>query len=361
MQAPQLIWDLGTAYDLFISLIILHDPAAFGVRAAWAAGMRSRLPTAEREFLEQAHETFHAPLHWIHHLPYPKDGRAALHALEYIPPSERLPALALSPETPPEMTALLQEVAARRDWDEADREALRAILVEHWPKKRHASAKTLADVLTWWSRPDEFGELVLDSLRAYYEVFFAEEEQRIRPALQTALEEAQELAGQLDLPALLEELSQGVRFTALPEVSELALAPSYWSDPFVFYHLVSADRMLILFGARPEDASLVPGEVVPDALLQALRALADPTRLRILRYLMDERLTPTQLAHRLRLRAPTVVHHLTALRTARLVQLTIGEEKKEVRYAARTETIQATFAALREFLECSEIEEGVSS
>lgn len=31
-------WDIGTAYDLFISLRILHEPERYSVRASWAAG-----------------------------------------------------------------------------------------------------------------------------------------------------------------------------------------------------------------------------------------------------------------------------------------------------------------------------------
>jgi len=52
----------------------------------------------------------------------------------------------------------------------------------------------------------EFGERYLEALRAYQEVFFAEEEKRIRPASQETLAWAQELAGRLALPDLLEEL-----------------------------------------------------------------------------------------------------------------------------------------------------------
>ena len=51
---PTLTWEAGTAYDLFISLLVLHDPGRVGLRAAWAAGVRSRLPGAERAFLKQA-------------------------------------------------------------------------------------------------------------------------------------------------------------------------------------------------------------------------------------------------------------------------------------------------------------------
>jgi len=47
-------WDIGTAYDLFVSLRALHDPDTFGVRASWAAGVRSRLPTEHRQTLDLA-------------------------------------------------------------------------------------------------------------------------------------------------------------------------------------------------------------------------------------------------------------------------------------------------------------------
>jgi len=59
----------------------------------------------------------------------------------------------------------------------------------------------------------------------------------------------------------------------------------------------------------------------------------------------------------LRLRAPTVTHHLQALRLAGLVQLTLGEGKEVKRYAARPEAIAAAFASLKDFLEKSEVED----
>lgn len=32
MTTPRITWDLGTAYDLFISLHVLHEPVDFGLR-----------------------------------------------------------------------------------------------------------------------------------------------------------------------------------------------------------------------------------------------------------------------------------------------------------------------------------------
>jgi DNA-binding transcriptional ArsR family regulator len=149
---------------------------------------------------------------------------------------------------------------------------------------------------------------------------------------------------------LQEELSQGVRFDRSPDVAGIVLAPSYWCTPLMYFGMVEPDLEIRLFGARPEDASLVPGEVVPDALLRALKALSDPTRLRIMHYLTAEPQTPADLARRLRLRAPTVTHHLKTLRLAGLVQLTFGEHKEDRRYAARIEAVVAVCDSLKKFL-----------
>ena len=131
----------------------------------------------------------------------------------------------------------------------------------------------------------------------------------------------------------------------------LYLAPSFWTTPLMYFGDLGEEQEIILFGARPDDASLIPGEVVPDALLIGLKALSDPTRLKILYYLSQEALTPTQLSRRLRLRTSTVTHHLDILRLATLVQLMLGKTKTtEKRYATRTDTVEDLTQGLREFL-----------
>jgi DNA-binding transcriptional ArsR family regulator len=214
----------------------------------------------------------------------------------------------------------------------------------------------VSGLLEYWSHPAEFGEQLLSALTAYYEVFFAEEERRIRPILDSELARAQDLATQLDFGSLVETLSQGVRLSYQHQKPEAVLIPSYWGAPFLFFGMADPDKEMLLFGARPKAASLVPGESVPDALVNALKSLADPTRLRILRYLVSEPLTPTQLARRLRLRAPTVIHHLHALRAAGLVYVMVGEGKEKA-YQSRQEGILATCDMLSEFLENSEAAE----
>lgn len=343
---PKLFWEWGTAYDLFVSLYVLHHPDEFGVRGSWAAGVRSRVPARERALLEDSIWVVGVPLHWVHSLPSPKDSATVLWMLRQMPPAERLMTLGVSAEDSPELVEALREIAARGSYSEREQELLRETVRI---KKMALRPKTLKTILDWWSRPAEFGERYLLALQAYYQVFFAEEENRIRSVLQQSLANAMERAKQVPLTDLLEELSRGIRFATLWQVSELVLAPSYWSTPLVIYERVSEERMVMLYGARPATDSLIPGDVIPDALLQSLKALADPTRLRILNYLAEKPHTPAQLARRLRLRPPTVVHHLNALRTAGLVQLTV-ESGGERLYAARSEALQATFSNLQTFL-----------
>jgi len=200
-----------------------------------------------------------------------------------------------------------------------------------------------------WSNRSAFGEKFLEALEAYITNFYAEEEARILTAQSAALANAQALAPNTDLLTLLEELSSGVRMDWVSDTSKLVMAPSFWGAPFVFFDSLDAQTGIILFGARPKEIALVPGELVPEDLLNALKALADPTRLRILRYLRESPLTPTELAKALRLRPPTVIHHLNSLRLAGLVLVTVSP-KAERRYSIRMDGVLNTIQNLQEFL-----------
>jgi DNA-binding transcriptional ArsR family regulator len=281
----------------------------------------------------------------------------AINTLAALPAAERLAALRLYDMDDSEVTHILQTIQERGRWLEEEAQHLLALMIEKQgqnvsKKKQNRIKKDLDQFLHWWLRPEEFGELYLSALQSYYEVFFAEDEKRIRPALEEAVVNAQQLAEELSIPDLLEAISQGVQFAEAPDVDELILVPSFWGSPLLIYGPRTAERMLLIFGGRPSTASMVPGDVISDALFQALKALADPTRLRILRYLMAEPMTPAELARRLRLRAPTVVHHLHTLRLARLVQLSISHDGR--RYLARQEAIQETYAMLDAFLGIAE-------
>ena len=345
----QLTWDIATGYDFFISLHVLHSPDKFALRASWAKGVRTRLPAQAREFLEEVSDLLLSALPWVHGLPQPKNAKNILAALKALPEKERFVRLLLTSEIPPALVDVLMRVLDQQSWSEADfTDALEA--GAHY-KDNNADLKKMLDI---WANGALYGARLLDALQVYYEVFFEEEETRLQPALEEAVVRGQEMAAELSFSDLLAELSEGIRFEdRMLEQTNWVMVPSFWITPRVLITRLDDEQGFFIHGGRSEDASIVPGEAVPDALYVTLKALADPTRLRILHYLQQQPQTPSELAKTLRLRAPTVIHHLNSLRLAGLVYVTYGKGDK--RYAARTARVDEMYLQLRRYLGVSEL------
>ena len=78
---------------------------------------------------------------------------------------------------------------------------------------------------------------------------------------------------------------------------------------------------------------------MPDSLTRSLQAVSDQTRLRILKLLAHSPRTQIEIARELRLRPPTITHHLKILRLANLVRLTESAEG-EKRYDVRSSRLR---------------------
>jgi DNA-binding transcriptional ArsR family regulator len=354
--SPSITWEFGTAYELFISLHVLHEPDRFGLRPSWAAGVRSRIPANERKLLEDVYPIIGLPLKWLQGLPKPKDAVSALWALKQIPPVERMPTLQRLNEThqgddPAEMEkheqyrSILTRVASEGKWTSDDVDFFTKIFSQNRSIKRDAIERCL----DWWSRPKELGEGFLSALQSYYQAFFEEEEKRVGPILRAALEQAQGMASTMSIQELFLELSQGLQLGGEFNASNLIIAPAFWTTPLLIFEKFDKDTMFLLYGARPSSMSVVPGETVPDALIRSLKALADPTRLKILYYLSNESLTPSEIARKLKLRPPTVTHHLSELRLASLVEFSINHDDN--RYTVRKQALESIFGNLQDFLQ----------
>lgn len=72
-------------------------------------------------------------------------------------------------------------------------------------------------------------------------------------------------------------------------------------------------------------------------LVQALKTLSDPTRLRVLSLIQSGELNVTALCQRLQLPQPTVSHHLGLLREAGLVRA--RRSGKQVYYSLNDDTV----------------------
>ncbi len=350
MTQPKVSWDIGTAYDLFISIFALHNPNFFGIRPSWAAGVRARIPVEDRKILEESLLLFN-PINWIFKLPAPKNSAAVLWTLSNIPAKDRLKTiLSSNQELSSSLISTISDIIRKKDFSKSDRELVKKSF-KLLMKNRKPSQKETDQIMYWLSNAEVFGERYLKALTTYIEVFFSEEEKRILPFLQKSQSEALKISKTVSLIDLIETISQGVHYTEMPDVSELILVPSFWTTPMLFDVKINHNIEMWLFGARTTEASLVPGEVVPETLIRSLKALSDSTRLRILSYLTNESLTSAQLSRRLRLRPPTVAHHLTALRAAGLVKINIGGVGNELKYASRLKAVKKTCESLTTFLE----------
>lgn len=346
LTRTKLFWDFGTAYDFFLSLHVLHNPDSFGLKPSWAAGVRSRLPVEHRQTLELARSVMATPYYFVYGLPKPKSSEVVIEAISKISASMRLPALSLRKNSPVNLREILQGTTAQIKWTRVEKNLITEVLKHYDRDFQPAILDQLHHV---WSHRDEFGESYLAALTSYFDNFFAEEEQRILPVLKQGLSHAQMRSGSLPLTAMLEELSSGVRYRDLEHISSIHLAPSFWGAPFLFYDELDDGAVLMLFAARPETMALIPGEIVPDTLINGLKSLADPTRLRILRHLAQSPQTAAELSRALRLRPPTVAHHMMELRKAGVVQVIIGHEGDR-QYATRFDGFDTIQELLNNFV-----------
>ena len=336
-------WDFGSAYDFFISLFVIHHPDRFGLRPAWAAGVRSRFSPEEREFLEEAINFFPVPLSWIKQLPLEeKNTQNILDFLASIPSEKRLVSLYKSSQLTDEVFSTINQIQESQKISADDLEVLKTMFQRRTTPIKTRDVQKMAEVFL---DPAAFGERLLKALQDYYQVFFAEEEDRILPVLTEGLLVAQKQAAIQPFSELLEDLSHGVKLENIDTYQKITLTPSYWTTPLVFFNNPQPDELLIVYGCREDHQNLVPGEYVPETLVMGLKALADPTRLRILYYLNQGATTPSSLARRLRLRAPTIIHHLNIMRLAGLVKVTLTTNG-ERRYNLRQEAIDDTYRQL---------------
>lgn len=351
-RTPSIEWDSGTAYDFFASFWVLQQPEEFGLRASWAAGVRSRLPEESRRFMAEALHFAGVPLGWIRGLPAPKDSRAAIQELERLSPREVTETVLLQCfEDNPKAKEASLRVVRRGRWEAQDAEDICCGGVRGMQaSNREAERKRLEAWLDTLCRPEDAGSAFRRGMDEYRESFFREEERRIAPALDRALAAAKERAAVLPPADLLEELTQGLRLGHLLNRPRLWLVPCYWCSPRIIYGDVGTDVWIVLFGARPPDASLVPEDQVPAPLSLALTALADNTRLNILRLLRGEPLTQAEIARRLRLRPSTISHHIKSLRIAGLITY-IESGESDLRYEARVPRIREVCAGIGDFLE----------
>lgn len=143
---------------------------------------------------------------------------------------------------------------------------------------------------------------------------------------------------------LIEQATMGMWVPTDPAIKEVLLVPQHhfrpWTIPCHF-------QGMRIYGYPADVLPPAPGEPGA-ALLRLTRALADESRLKILRFLASGDRTFTDVLHFSGLAKGTVNHHLVALRAAGLVRIddTNGHNRT---YSLRPGALQAVGARLADF------------
>ena len=354
LLAGVLEWDWGTAYEMLLSVHTLFRPKEYGLPAPWAAGVRKRLSPQGQKDLKDFYNPPYAtiaylPLHLVLEMAPPKD---AVRFIEYV---ESIPDREFSRRV--HLPSISEEVLARVTAKALDGEHVTDGEVEEYRRSMGrtsiAATPSAADVRRLFSDmadPAATKKRWINVMREYHAVFFAEEEKRLEPPLRRMLKQAQVMSEKMPLPEMIERLSNG--FTVSPDIDlrRLVMVPSVWLHPFVLRFYLSDRELFLAWGAHPPGFKLVPGESVPDEALLVLRALSDPTRLRLLRLIAEEPRSLVSLAQEVKLTLPTVSHHIRELRGAGLIRFEVGGRGRESKYTIRWLGAQKAFEELEQFV-----------
>ena len=222
----------------------------------------------------------------------------------------------------------------------------------HWLNALSAGA--LYELLSPWLRDDDMTRLReltetlprhVEMLSLWNELYVRDLDPAILDGLAAHAAAMRDRIGTAPPEELVEQATNGIRLTLDPPPEVVLLAPQYHYRP---WNLFSWYRGVYVLQYPADVLPPVPGEP-PPALLRLTRALADESRLRILRLLVHEPLTFTELARRIGLSKSTVHHHMVALRASGLVRVhTVNDTT--VTYSLRPSALDELGTRLGSFL-----------
>ncbi len=173
---------------------------------------------------------------------------------------------------------------------------------------------------TYVTNPAAMQVLIVSHLRMMWERFLATEWQRVQPMLTDSVAAfgatgLNEMSCQEAVQYVTGQQLSDMSWPLLEEnFSRIIFVPSAHVGPYLgnFYR---GDDFIILFGARlPEGSTVVAPDLSRNELVMRLNALADDTRLRILRYIADHGEQRSQeIMSELDLSQSTASRHLTQL------------------------------------------------
>ncbi len=339
--------DVGTAYEVVLALFAFgcEDRREYEVGSTWFEQTYADASPALQAGLDlftAGGELLVGLLGTIHELPGPKSVDALTAHLEAMDPID-LRMLLLRCCAPGAGDAELRAAAAG-DLARAEAvlqgPALSADTVGEQRAVKHRGA--VAAILE--PEPEEFRDLLVDTIRRYAAELLTEPS-RLLAILERDAAEKRALAVTTEPEKLVEQATNGVTFARGREVSGVVLIPSVIVRPWV---VIAEHGPLRLFAYPVTDDALSADPDAPPAwMVQFYKALGDERRLRIVGILAEGPVGLGDLAERMGLSKSTVHHHVSLLRQAGLVLVTVGADKE---YSLRNEVVTQARAMLDAYL-----------
>lgn len=223
------------------------------------------------------------------------------------------------------------------------------------PSFGHAKKKHWRETLRYLLAmdPEETRDLIVSMLTNVHRSAFMDHEEEFRPFLEADFAAKKTMSNRLSPTRLVEIASNGISIEDRQMDVPILLMPSMVARPWV----VLAESASVYIMCYPvSDRTLASDPDAPPGWLVKLhKALGDERRLKILRRLASTDASLVELSKELGLAKTTLHHHMMLLRSAGLIRVHVGDDK---RYSLRDETLPEAATYLNHYIHKSnELEE----
>ncbi|ANY71600.1 ArsR/SmtB family transcription factor [Paenibacillus ihbetae] len=190
-------------------------------------------------------------------------------------------------------------------------------------------------------------ESYIPLMKLWHTHYFSFVENELRQLLEEDAEEKQTLLPKMDDEHLIEYATSGVILDQVPQ-ENVVLFPGTHFRPINTYCFYENTLLLQYPIDIPEEDEDEP----PVVLLRMTEALADPERLRLLRYVADEPKAVSEMAADLNQPYEELMHHLMILRAAGLLRSHLKSENNE-RFSLRPDGASELQMFLEDYIRLS--------
>ena len=247
-----------------------------------------------------------------------------------------------------------QELVA--DAAEGDMDAVETLL--SIPEFDNKEMKRWRDSLRFLlsKEPEALRTYLVGIVRSTHDEAFAEREAEFRPFLEADYRAKRSMARRVSPERLLDVATHGIQIADSRAYRPMVLLPTMVARPWVVF-AQGPDSFVLGYPVAAETLNPDP-DAPPEWLVKMHKALGDEKRLRALRVLADGDASLADLADKIDMPKSSLHHHMMLLRTAGLVQVHVGKDKK---YSLRDEAIGDASAYLAHYIHNSQDERETGS